>query len=111
MSAGRASARVVTKALRNSIVNMDGSVGAPRADRYPKNAISVKPSALHSRTAALSAKNMVPLQAKRFDQRRKRSRVLLSARVIEEEFGEWLAPIIEHADQFAAFELRFHALI
>ena len=68
----------------------------------------MKPPALHSRTAELSAKKMVPLQPKRIDQRGQRGRLLLSARVIEKESGERLAPVIQYADEFSAFELRFH---
>jgi len=53
----------------------------------------------------------MPLQPKRTDQGRKRGRLLPTARVIKEESGERLAPILQDADEVTAFELRLYALI
>lgn len=44
-------------------------------------------------------------------QSRRCGRLLPAAGVIEEESGERLAPILQHADEFPGFELRFYSLI
>ena len=51
------------------------------------------------------------LQPENVDERRKRRRLLSSARIVEEESGEGLAPILQHADEFTAFEFRRDPLI
>ena len=51
------------------------------------------------------------LQTKRVDQRRECGRLLPSARVIKEEPRKWLTPIIQHADEFPARQLRRHPFI
>ena len=60
-----------------------------------------------SDNAALSGSS----QAHRFDECRKRSGLLPSTRVVEEEAGERWAPIVEHAHECTAREVRRHAFL
>jgi hypothetical protein len=41
----------------------------------------------------------------------KRSRLLPSARVVEKESGEWLAPVLQHADERAALEMLINLIL
>ena len=50
-------------------------------------------------------------QPQRMDQRRKRRRLLPSARVVEEESGERLAPVLQHADERAAREMLSNLIL
>src|SRR5437868_682157 len=51
------------------------------------------------------------LQPQRMDQRRKRSRLLPSARVVEKESGEGLAPVFQHADERPALEMLINLIL
>src|SRR5271165_6916761 len=51
------------------------------------------------------------LQPKRIDQSRQRGWLLPAARVIKEESGEGLAPVLQHANERPTREMRRHVII
>ena len=60
---------------------------------------------------ALHACVQLTLDAESINQSSECRRLLPSARVIKEESGERLTPILQNADELPAFELRLYALV